>query len=95
MYVHYILILHVCTVLQYTIYVFCIMERIQGRPCPPPQLNSDLRRLFEPKREAMAGGWGNTIARSFVPGDLHNMLLEKWNGEGRSTPKEATWKTLG
>jgi len=24
----------------------------------------------------MAGDWGNTTATSFVPGDLHHMLLE-------------------
>ena len=50
--------------------VFCIMGRIQVRPC---FFNSGLRRLFEPKREATAGGWGNTIAKSFVPGDLHHL----------------------
>jgi hypothetical protein len=48
------------------------MERKEVRPF----FNSGLGRLFQTKWEAMAGGWGNTIARSFIPSDLHNMLLE-------------------
>jgi hypothetical protein len=37
--------------------------------------NRVLRKIFGPKKEEVAGGWGSRIMRSFVTCTFHEMLL--------------------
>jgi hypothetical protein len=50
--------------------VFHFREEYRLRVCE----KRVLRRIFGPKKEEVAGGWGNCILRSFLKG-THEILL--------------------